>query len=141
VEIRATAAVLRHACAVAGHFQAIGVEDWRAFCDHAFDHGEWSHRPDDGETVVYRDKSGASIVVWTNAANEVVDVAPSFVAESRILAGDVGTYENPEHLFSSVVSVEVLDQGEMLYPLVTQLENVQDMLGARRARPGRASLR
>jgi hypothetical protein len=93
---------------MAGHFEAIGVADWRAFRDHAFDHGEWRRRPDGSDTISCRDESGATIVVWTNAANEVVYLAPSFDAQSRIPAGEVGVYQNPEYPFSSVVSVNVL---------------------------------
>jgi hypothetical protein len=123
---------------MASHFQVIGVEDFRAFMQHAYDHGEWQPLADGGRTVVYRDASGASVVVWTTPENEVADAAPSFAATSRIDVANPALYFDADQPFSSVASVEVFEDGETLYPLVTALENTQELFGD--AAPDRAVL-
>jgi hypothetical protein len=115
-----------HRWVVAGHYQSIGVEDIRPFIEHALKHGGSRSIGDGYETIVFRDSSGASMVMWADAG-KFVDGAPSFAATLRIAVAEPSLYLNESDRFSSVAYVEVLEGGEMNFPLTTALENVHEL--------------
>jgi hypothetical protein len=117
---------------VAGHFEAIGFNDLdretlSELVDMALAEGETRTRGDGGVSAIWRDESGASIAVHAEDKAEGC-VAPSFAGTTRASVRANGVAVDPECRFCSALLVEVLDGDEMLYPLATQLENVDEAL-------------
>lgn len=118
---------------MAGHFEAIGFElaDEEALAqvvERAVAEGEPRARTDGGTTRLWRDASGASVVVHLDESGAIWCTAPSFPATSTFPVRVNGTAADPECRFCSVLMVEVLDDGEMIYPLAAQLESIDEAL-------------
>ncbi len=113
---------------MAGHFQAIGVDDVRAFMDHAIPLGDWHPMADGGRSMVWRDPSGASLAAWSNPENALVTAAPSFDASCRAPISEATVVEGFEPEFDATVIVQVLEDGEDAFPLPLQLEDVHHLL-------------
>jgi hypothetical protein len=118
---------------MASHFEAIGFDfpDEAAFAglvERVVSEGESRTRADGGTSSLWRDESGASVAVHLDGDGRLACAAPSFAATSRVRARLNGVAADPECPFCSALVVEVLEDGEMVYPLALQLENVDQVL-------------
>jgi hypothetical protein len=120
---------------VAGHYECIGVpggeEEVFAFLTVAIDHGAARDRDGGGREILWRDPSGASVAVDTAPDGEIVCARPSFLGSSRLPVLVNGIGEDPECRFCSRLFADVLDEdGEMVYPLAVELEEIDAVLEA-----------
>jgi hypothetical protein len=118
---------------MASHFEAIGFDfadeaEFAQLVERAAGEGKRRTRKDGGVSALWRDESGASVAVHLDIDAALVCAAPSFAATSRVSARINGVAADPECPFCSVLVAEVLENGEVIYPLVVQLENIDEVL-------------
>ena len=114
---------------MAGHYECIGVpgggDEVFAFLNLAIE------QSGGGREIVWRDPSGASVAIDTAADGEIVCARPSFLGSSRLPVLVNGIGEDPECRFCSRLFVDVLDEeGELVYPLAVELEEIDDVMEA-----------
>lgn len=113
---------------MAGHFDCIGVHGEDGFWEFlgvATERGNPRQRADGGRELVWRDPSGATVAVDTDADGELECARPSFLGTSRLPVLVNGLGEDAECRFCARLIVDVLDeQGELVYPLAVELEEV-----------------
>jgi hypothetical protein len=119
---------------VAGHYECIGVpggeEEVLAFLNSATEQG-LARNSGGGREIVWRDPSGASVAVNTAPDGELVCARPSFFGSSRLPVLVNGIGEDPECRYCSRLFVDVLDEdGEMVYPLAVELEEIDAVMEA-----------
>jgi hypothetical protein len=120
---------------MAGHYECIGVpggeDEVMAFLALAIERGGGRTLGDGGSEIVWRDPSGASVAVDTTADGELSCARPSFHGSSAVPVVVQGIGEDPDCRFCSRLFVDVVDeQGEQVYPLAVELEEVDAVMEA-----------
>lgn len=113
---------------MAGHFECLGFEGQEEVMhviEQTVREGDGEQRRDGGFRFVWREDDGARVVVNTSEAGDVLCATPSFSSESRIGVSVNGIGRDPECGFCSRLFVEVLEEGEMAYPLAVQAEDME----------------
>ena len=120
---------------MAGHYEAIGVpggeDEVLAFLQRAMREGTARDRDDGGREILWRDASGASTSIDTDSDGDLVCASPSFLGASRLPVLVNAIAEDEECRYCSRLLVDVLDDdGEMVYPLAVELEDIDAVMDA-----------
>ncbi len=115
---------------MATHLNAIGLipataDEFTELAYEAKERGEEVRRPDDGSTYVWRDDSGATLVVHLTRDGLIECLTPSFASTSALVIRPTALAVDAKCRFCSVLTADLLDEGgEVLYPVPLQLEDV-----------------
>jgi hypothetical protein len=75
--------------------------------------------------ALWEDKSGARLAIFLLPSGEIKCVKPSFTGTAQMVVRPVGMVDDPSGCeFCAIASVEVLENGGMLYPLFLELEDI-----------------
>jgi hypothetical protein len=116
--------------ALASHLDCIGVpasnpDDLAGFTRNLAGRGEILPRQDGGRMVVWRDPSGAGMVLNLNHDNRIQCVTPTFAAPSRLQAAARGFEPDEKCRFCDRLILEVfVGGGRAIYPVPVQLEDL-----------------
>jgi hypothetical protein len=78
-----------------------------------------------GTRALWEDSSGARLAAFWRRDSEIECAKPSFAGTSQIVVRPVGMKDDPDGCrFCAIASVEVLEDGEMLYPLYVELDDI-----------------
>ncbi len=82
---------------------------------------------DGGRTIVWRDPSGAGLVLRVGADGEVACATPTFASSTVARAIPRRIAKDPDCRFCDRLVADVLDEtGERVYPLAAQLEDIAE---------------
>ena len=111
-----------------GHFECIGLESHEEVVE-AIERAASGHleteRSDGGSRFIWRDLDGARLVVNTDSGGAVVCAAPSFAGETSVDVEEQEIVRDSECAFCSRLLVNVLEDGELVYPLAAQTEEMR----------------
>jgi hypothetical protein len=75
--------------------------------------------------MLWQDQSGARLVVFLMRKDQIECAKPTFAGTSRMLVRPVTTLPDPDGCpFCLISSVEVLENGAMVYPLFLELDDI-----------------
>ena len=111
-----------------GHFECIGLESQEEVVQ-AIERAVKGHfetqRADGGTRFIWRDLEGARLVVNADSSGAVVCATPSFAGETSVEVEEEEIIRDSECDFCSRLSVNVLEDGDLVYPLAVQTEEME----------------
>ncbi|MCI0342200.1 MAG: hypothetical protein L0216_13825 [Planctomycetales bacterium] len=117
---------------MASHFDCIGLSagdpaELSELLDLLARTGAARPARDGGRTIVWRDPSGAGLVLSVRPDGEVACATPTFASSTVARAIPRRFAKDPDCRFCDRLVADLLDEaGERLYPLATQLEDIAE---------------
>lgn len=78
-----------------------------------------------GTRLLWQDRSGSQVAVFVSEGGAIECAKPTFAAVSRVMVRPTHSFPDPQGCaFCAIAGVEVLEDGEMAYPLAVELDDI-----------------